>query len=408
MTSLRHNSNSPYILSFHAIVFLGVVAFLLLRCEPLPRCSSDKDCSRPLRCESGRCQASCLVNTDCSAGQVCQNLQCVYPNTITVPDSSPIDEPLSCKYVSQKQIDSNTTVTILCNGQTTQLTYTKEQSDPCKTCKENEVCNEGQCWGKGTKKNPGKSCQDIREAYTSSQNKTLQNGIYWIHHPEEKTQQLRVYCDMVTAGGGWTLCLNSRYTAEASKKLFLDSYQKVYPPTLSQNQHPDPFSTYDFCPTNRKSYRMTLAKSPGLRYSHGIVDFTLSNAKPLIQTQGNEQFYGIQSSKRQWIAKPLDFNVENKPPPKEIRFWWYVNTSQFGTNGIFRGFAQVTSSESSENIWIGAGCYNNSCLVPKTGHHTDNVYGENKVTLLASYIRWSKDKKPSALLKAFRVQVYYQ
>ncbi len=220
---------------------------------------------------------------------------------------------------------------------------------------------------------------------------------------------------METEEGGWTLCLNSRYTQESQSKLFTSTYKRVYPPmlpsTTSGTPHEsDPFGVYDFCPTDKTTYRMTLAKSPGLRYTHNIVDFVLSNATASEQSEGEERYRGVTSQSNTWITRPPHIKIEKLSPPTSIKFWWNIKPSsgKDGLGTVFRGFARIAMPTSEEHVWMGAGCYNYNCASPGDKNFYDKLHDTKQVTLQASYMSWKEGNPPDIQFNAFRVQVYYR
>ncbi|XP_028406449.1 uncharacterized protein LOC114528938 [Dendronephthya gigantea] len=74
----------------------------------------------------------------------------------------------------------------------------------------------------GEKNNPGKSCLDI---LLRKKTASLGNGEYWIKL-DNKT--LKVYCDMKSDGGGWTLVTNLVVNQSKGMDVFLtDDYKQI-------------------------------------------------------------------------------------------------------------------------------------------------------------------------------------
>jgi hypothetical protein len=79
----------------------------------------------------------------------------------------------------------------------------------------------------GTEKNPAMSCMDVKKWGM----KTAKSGNYWINVASKGPQ--KVFCDMETDKGGWTLFFN--YVHQPGSELLLD--ENKLPINLKSNTH---------------------------------------------------------------------------------------------------------------------------------------------------------------------------
>ena len=169
---------------------------------------------------------------------------------------------------------------------------------------------------------------------------------------------------MTTDGGGWTLCLNSRFTANASA-LFTSSYSKIYPPAG------DPLGYYDFCPQDSGTYLFTLADVSGSGYAPQTATLKLTNATPY-NASGEWTNVGIQATAANvvWLTNPFPTQTASYTGVYYLSFFEYINPGYRGLKGFKRGFLNLTIVNSGccnccgNNIVMGSGCNYASCTSP--------------------------------------------
>lgn len=108
----------------------------------------------------------------------------------------------------------------------------------CDGKKWNEVKGGGGGETYGSRAEPwGKHCKDILDKKVKEGIKTLPDGVYWINGVEDPGT-IRVWCDMTTDGGGWTLLLTWRNTFNNARHFFRAPLQNGFSEVLDPAQTP--------------------------------------------------------------------------------------------------------------------------------------------------------------------------
>jgi hypothetical protein len=172
---------------------------------------------------------------------------------------------------------------------------------------------------------------------------------------------------MTTDGGGWTLCLNSRFTSQASS-LFTSTYYKIYPPGNNA------FSYYDFCPQDKSEYMFSLADLGTNNYLLRSAAFKLSNTTPFTTVGTGWDEVGVKASPSNitWIINPdPSRNLNPLGYDWRIVFWSYITPDGSAWRaGSSRGLVWqhlrvengcYSNGDGGESLVIGSGCNYWSC-----------------------------------------------
>lgn len=203
---------------------------------------------------------------------------------------------------------------------------------------------------------------------------SLGDGVYWIDPDASGSQSaFPAYCDMTTAEGGWTLCLNSAFTSAAGH-LFDEDYVRIYP------RDGDPFGYYDWCATTHDEYLFSLADNVGdTAYDLKTATVHLWDTSP-INSGGEWTEVGVRTehANTNWIHAD-GLNVGCTDTYLQVSLFQAIDPEYRGLRGRKRGHIHCTISGGNPGITFvaGAGCNYSSCKSKGAGdsqHWDTNVY----------------------------------
>ncbi len=184
------------------------------------------------------------------------------------------------------------------------------------------------------------------------------SGSYWIDPDGNGSDDaFPAYCDMTTADGGWTLCLNSAFTASASY-LFDEFYVQIYPPNR------DPYGFYDWCGTTNDEYLFSLADYlEDDTYELKTATVHMTDVVPY-HSGGEWTEIGLRAphSSATWIHDD-SINTACTDSALSLALFQYVDPAYRGLRGHKRGFltCTVASGNPGNKLVVGAGCNYGSC-----------------------------------------------